>query len=69
MTTDAEKELRLVVSDLAETTHQLAREVQKIATHLERETTRMHEPSELPVVLSELAELHRRVGKLSPASP
>ncbi len=56
------------VADLIGVTRQLAAEVQKIAIHLERETTLLPEPGELPLILSELSELHQRLRKL-PATP
>ena len=62
--TDVEQ-VRAVVADLADVTHQLAQEVQKLSTHVERETTRRPEPDELPVILSELSALHQRVRKLT----
>ena len=62
------QQLNAAVADLIGVTRQLAEQVQKIAIHLERETTRLPDPGELPLILSELSELHQRLRKL-PATP
>ncbi|MHC4106520.1 MAG: hypothetical protein ACYSTY_00390 [Planctomycetota bacterium] len=53
------------VTDLVGVTRQLAEQVKRITVHLERETTRLPEANELPVILSELSELHQRLRKLA----
>ncbi len=61
------QQLGAAVSDLIGVSRQLAEEVQKVATHLERETTQLPETTELPIILSELSELHQRLRLLSVA--
>ncbi len=59
------QQIGAAVSDLIGVTRQLAEEVQKIAVHLERETTQLPDTTELPIILSELSELHQRLRTLS----
>jgi hypothetical protein len=59
------RQLNSAVADLVGVTRQLAEQVQRVTVHLERETTRLPEANELPVILSELSELHQRLRKLA----
>jgi hypothetical protein len=66
--TDVE-ELRAVVEELVGVAQLQAQEMQKLITHVEQRTSRLPQASQLPLVLSELSELHIRVkGFSSPKS-
>lgn len=62
--TDVE-ELRAVVEELVGVAQLQAQEMQKLITHVEQRTTHLPHASQLPLVLSELSELHIRVKELS----
>jgi hypothetical protein len=51
------------LSDLIETLHLQAREIERITTQLEQQTGPLHPPSEMPLVVSALSELHSRVKR------
>ncbi len=56
-----------VVDDLLGVLHLQAEEVQRLMTHVERQTVRSPDTSQLPLVLSELSELRHRVHHMAGA--
>ena len=60
-----EDELTRAVEDLIGVMHLQAEELRRLITHAERQTTRLTYPDQMPLVLSELSELHNRVKGLS----
>lgn len=60
--TEFEK-LRSIIEDLIEVARLQAEAMQQLATHLERQTTHMASPNQIPLILSELNELHQRIRK------
>ncbi len=53
------------VADLIEVLHLQAQEIQKLSTFVEQQTGRLPHASQMPLVLSELSELHQRVRRLA----
>lgn len=58
-------ELRNVIDDLIDVLHLQAEELQRLLTHVEQETVRIPYPNQVPLVLSQLSELHHRVRHLA----
>jgi hypothetical protein len=58
------EQLQAFLADLVEVLHLQAKELEKLVTHVEQQTTRMVEPSQFSVVASELSELHHRIKQL-----
>jgi hypothetical protein len=56
------------LNDLIETLHLQAKEIERITTQLEQQTAPLHPPSEMPVVVSTLSELHSRVKRFREGS-
>lgn len=57
--------LHQILEDLIEVLHLEAKELEKLVTHVEQQTTHLAESSQLPLVASELSELHHRVKQLA----
>lgn len=57
--------VREALEDLTEVMHLQAKEIERIVTHLEQQTVPLDPPSQLPLVVSELSELHNRIRGLS----
>jgi Ala-tRNA(Pro) deacylase len=59
---DADAELvRHALCDLVDVLHTQAKEIQRLSTHVERHTNSLLTPTQMPLVVSELAELHARL--------
>jgi len=58
------QELAAIVQELIEVFQLQARDLEKIVAHLEQTTDRLKEPSQLPLVVSELTGLHQRAKAL-----
>lgn len=58
-------ELAAVLGDLVDAMHFQAKELERLASHLERETVRLPEPSQISVVVSELSELQVRLRRIT----
>ncbi len=66
--TDVEQ-LRTAVEELVEVLHRQAEEMQRLLAHIEGQTTRAPYPNQIPLILSELSELHNRIKKLKAGEP
>jgi len=60
---DAEQ-LRAVLEDLIDVLHLQAKELEKLVTHVEQQTTSLVYQHQFSLVASELSELHHRIKKL-----
>jgi len=57
-------ELLQVLDDLIGVLHTQAKELERLMVHVEGSTSPLPEATQMPVVVSQLSELHHRVGKL-----
>jgi Ala-tRNA(Pro) deacylase len=55
-------ELRQFLGELLAVLHQQAKEIERLSMHVERHTDHLLQPSEMPLVVSELSALHSRLG-------
>jgi hypothetical protein len=58
------EQLRQIVEDLIEVMHLQAKELEKLVEHVEQVAGHLGYQHQLPVVASELSELHVRIKKL-----
>ena len=63
----SDEQLTALLEDLLGVLHLQAEEIQRLVSHVEGQTTRIPHANQLPLILSELSELHQRVKKLSGA--
>ncbi len=63
------EQLRTAVADLVEVLHRQAEEMQRLLAHIEGQTTRAPYPNQIPIILSELSELHNRIKKMQAGEP
>jgi ABC-type transporter Mla subunit MlaD len=53
-----------VMNELIEVLQLQAKQIEKLIVHVERHTDRVNYPQEMPLVVSELSALHRRMAML-----
>lgn len=60
----AETRIPEVMNDLIEVLQLQAKQIEKLIVHVERHTDTVNYPQEMPLVVSELSALHRRMATL-----
>jgi hypothetical protein len=58
------EQIRTLLEDLMEVLHLQAKEFERLIAHVERQTAHLGYRNQLPLVVSELSELHQRVKNL-----
>lgn len=61
---DTSEELRKFLEDLIEVLHLQVKELEKLISHIAQQATYLGHKNQLPLVVSELSELHQRIKKL-----
>jgi hypothetical protein len=58
------QQLEAITEDLISAMHTQAQELEKLINHVEQTTDRLAYSNQIPLIASELSELHRRIKEL-----